>query len=280
MAEYEHYHLGNIIFYNLTIDFNFASIVIVKIGGETVMQEKYSIGEVAKMLDISTRTLRFYDEKGLVKPAYTEENGYRFYEKEQIRQIELILFLKDLGFSLKQIKTLIQDERGSKSLELLLKQQYQENKQKINELTAKQKQIEHLQKIGVLSAALTNFSDITSIMRKEKNLTALRSRLLVWGGLLTLFEIAGIGTALYLYQMKMTTILVIEVVALIAIVFATAWGLSRYYYEQVEYVCPNCGDVFIPSFLTFNLSPHTPKFRKLTCPKCGKKSYCLEICRD
>lgn len=244
------------------------------------MQEKYSIGEVAAMLKVSTRTLRFYDEKGLVKPAYTEENGYRFYEKEQIRQIELILFLKDLGFSLKQIKTLIQDERGSKSLELLLKQQYQENKQKINELTAKQKQIEHLQKIGVLSAALTNFSDITSIMRKEKNLTALRSRLLVWGGLLTLFEIAGIGTALYLYQMKMTTILVIEVVALIAIVFATAWGLSRYYYEQVEYVCPNCGDVFIPSFLTFNLSPHTPKFRKLTCPKCGKKSYCLEICRD
>ena len=206
------------------------------------MQEKYSIGEVAAMLEVSTRTLRFYDEKGLVKPAYTEENGYRFYEKEQIRQIELILFLKDLGFSLKQIKTLIQDERGSKSLELLLKQQYQENKQKINELTAKQKQIEHLQKIGVLSAALTNFSDITSIMRKEKNLTALRSRLLVWGGLLTLFEIAGIGTALYLYQMKMTTILVIEVVALIAIVFATAWGLSRYYYEQVEYVCPNCGD--------------------------------------
>ena len=118
------------------------------------MQEKYSIGEVAAMLEVSTRTLRFYDEKGLVKPAYTEENGYRFYEKEQIRQIELILFLKDLGFSLKQIKTLIQDERGSKSLELLLKQQYQENKQKINELTAKQKQIEHLQKIGVLSAAL------------------------------------------------------------------------------------------------------------------------------
>ena len=47
------------------------------------MQEKYSIGEVAAILEVSTRTLRFYDEKGLVKPAYTEENGYRFYEKEQ-----------------------------------------------------------------------------------------------------------------------------------------------------------------------------------------------------
>lgn len=157
------------------------------------MQEKYSIGEVAAMLEVSTRTLRFYDEKGLVKPAYTEENGYRFYKKEQIRQIELILFLKDLGFSLKQIKTLIQDERGSKSLELLLKQQYQENKQKINELTAKQKQIEHLQKIGVLSAALTNFSDITSIMRKENKMTVLRRKMWLYIIMWIVVELIGIS---------------------------------------------------------------------------------------
>ena len=59
-----------------------------------------------------------------------------------------------------------------------------------------------------------------------------------------------------------------------------AIALSKYYYDNVEYVCPNCGDVFIPSFLAFNLAPHTPKFRKLTCPKCGKRSYCLEISRE
>lgn len=271
MAEYEHYHLGNIIFYNLTIDFNFASIVIVKIGGATVMQEKYSIGEVAKMLDISTRTLRFYDEKGLVKPAYTEENGYRFYEKEQIRQIELILFLKELGFALKQIKMLIQDERGSQSLELLLKQQYQENKQKIKELTAKQKQIEHLQKIGVLSAALTNFSDITSIMRKENKMTVLRRKMCLYIIMLIIFELISISL---MYALRLNASIVIVIVVLGAIMF------SKYYYDRVEYVCPNCGDVFIPSFLAFNVAPHTPKFRKLTCPKCGKKSYCLEISRE
>lgn len=233
------------------------------------MQEKYSIGEVATMLEVSTRTLRFYDEKGLVKPAYTEENGYRFYEKEQIRQIELILFLKELGFSLKQIKTLIQDERGSKSLELLLKQQYQENKKKISELTAKQKQIEHLQKIGVLSDALTNFSDITSIMRKENKMTVLKMWLyiIIW----IIFELIGISL---MYALRLNASIVIVIAVLGAIMF------SKYYYDRVEYVCPNCGEVFIPSFLTFNLAPHTPKFRKLTCPKCGKKSYCLEISRE
>lgn len=235
------------------------------------MQEKYSIGEVAAMLEVSTRTLRFYDEKGLVKPAYTEENGYRFYEKEQIRQIELILFLKDLGFSLKQIKMLIQDQRGKQSLELLLKQQYQENKQKIKKLTAKQKQIEHLQKIGVLSAALTNFSDITSIMRKENKMTTVRRKILIFLIMLIIIELIGISL---MCALRLSPIIVIVIAVLGAVFF------SKYYYDRVEYVCPNCGNIFIPSFLAFNLAPHTPKFRKLTCPKCGKKSYCLEISRE
>lgn len=235
------------------------------------MQEKYSIGEVAAMLKVSTRTLRFYDEKGLVKPAYTEENGYRFYEKEQIKQIELILFLKDLGFSLKQIKMLIQDQRGKQSLELLLKQQYQENKQKIKELTAKQKQIEHLQKIGVLSATLTNFSDITSIMRKENKMTTVRRKILIFLIMLITIELISISL---MYALRLSPIIVIVIAVLGAVFF------SKYYYDRVEYVCPNCGNIFIPSFLAFNLAPHTPKFRKLTCPKCGKKSYCLEISRE
>lgn len=73
-----------------------------------------------------------------MRPAYTERNGYRFYEKDQIRQLELILFLKELGFSLKQIKILIQDEHGNQSLELLLKEQYQDNQRKMDEISKKQ----------------------------------------------------------------------------------------------------------------------------------------------
>lgn len=98
------------------------------------MSERYTIGEAAKKLQVSTRTLRFYEEKDLVRPAYTERNGYRFYEKDQIRQLELILFLKELGFSLKQIKILIQDEHGNQSLELLLKEQYQDNQRKMDDI--------------------------------------------------------------------------------------------------------------------------------------------------
>lgn len=244
------------------------------------MSERYTIGEAAKKLQVSTRTLRFYEEKDLVRPAYTEENGYRFYEKDQIRQLELILFLKELGFSLKQIKMLIQDEHGNQSVELLLKEQYQENQRKIEEISKKQAQIKYLQKIKLSRAVLTNHSGITDITRKENRLSALRDKMLVFGGLLSIIEILGIGIAFYLYHLNQITSFVIEVLALVVIIFMMALGLSRYYYDHVEYVCPNCGDVFIPSFLAFNLAPHTPKFRKLTCPKCGKRSYCLEISRE
>lgn len=236
------------------------------------MPERYTIGEVAKKLQVSTRTLRFYEEKDLVRPAYTEENGYRFYEKDQIRQLELILFLKELGFSLKQIKMLIQDEHGSQSLELLLKEQYQENQRKIDEISKKQAKIEHLQKIKLLPDVLTNYSGITDIMRKENRLSALRRKMIFWCILLILGELIGISL-LYVFKVQMS-------VAVIGITVVGAIALAKYYYDHVEYVCPNCGDVFIPSFLAFNLAPHTPKFRKLTCPKCGKRSYCLEISRE
>ena len=244
------------------------------------MPETYTIGEVAKKLQISTRTLRFYEEKDLVRPAYTKENGYRFYTEEQIRQIELILFLKELGFSLKQIKMLIQDEHGSQSLELLLKEQYQGNQRKIDEISKRQAQIKHLQEIKLSRAVLTNHSGITDIMRKENRLSALRGKMVIFGMLLTIIEILGIGTAFYLYHLSRITSFIIEVLALVIIIFMMAVGLSQYYYDSVAYVCPNCGEVFVPSFLTFNLAPHTPKFRKLTCPKCGKRSYCLEISRE
>ena len=236
------------------------------------MPERYTIGEAAKKLQVSTRTLRFYEEKDLVRPAYTEENGYRFYSEEQIRQIELILFLKELGFSLRQIKMLIQDKHGGQSLDLLLKEQYQENQRKIDKLSKKQRKIEHLQKIKLSRVVLTNHSGIKDIMRKENRLSALRRRMCFLGILLILGELIGISI-LYDFKVQMS-------VEVIGITVVGAIALSKYYYDNVEYVCTNCGDVFIPSFLTFNLAPHTPKFRKLTCPRCGKRSYCLEIIRE
>lgn len=68
---------------------------------------EYTVKRVAELSGISVRTLHYYDEVGLLKPAYYGVNGYRFYTKEQLLVLQQILFFKELGFELKQIKRLL-----------------------------------------------------------------------------------------------------------------------------------------------------------------------------
>jgi DNA-binding transcriptional MerR regulator/quercetin dioxygenase-like cupin family protein len=67
----------------------------------------YTVKQVAVMSGISVRTLHFYDEMGLLKPAYLGANGYRFYEEVQLLILQQILFYRELGFELKQIKQIL-----------------------------------------------------------------------------------------------------------------------------------------------------------------------------
>src|SRR5204862_1412800 len=67
----------------------------------------YTVKQLAKMSGVSVRTLHFYDETGLLKPAYLGANGYRFYEEPQLLTLQQILFYRELGFELKQIQRIL-----------------------------------------------------------------------------------------------------------------------------------------------------------------------------
>lgn len=67
----------------------------------------HTVKQVAKMSGVSVRTLHFYDEMGLLKPARHGANGYRFYEEAQLLILQQILFYRELGFELKEIKTIL-----------------------------------------------------------------------------------------------------------------------------------------------------------------------------
>ncbi len=69
----------------------------------------YKISDVAKMTNISTRTLRYYDEINLLKPSNTSENGYRMYLSEDLDKLQQILFYKNLGLSLIEINKIVND---------------------------------------------------------------------------------------------------------------------------------------------------------------------------
>ncbi len=69
---------------------------------------KMHIKEFAKLCGVSVRTLHYYDEIGLLKPAFVDEqNGYRFYDEKSLERIQEILFYRELDFPLKSISEIL-----------------------------------------------------------------------------------------------------------------------------------------------------------------------------
>ncbi|HUK91057.1 MAG TPA: MerR family transcriptional regulator [Blastocatellia bacterium] len=81
-----------------------------------------SIGTFAKLGQTSIKTLRFYDEIGLLRPAHVNRfNRYRYYSANQLSELRSIIAYKDMGFSLTEIRTLLSDGRpGGEVLDTLI----------------------------------------------------------------------------------------------------------------------------------------------------------------
>lgn len=67
-----------------------------------------TISQVAELTGVSTRTLQYYDEIGLLKPSELTQSGYRLYNDEALQKLQQILFFKELGFKLKEISEILQ----------------------------------------------------------------------------------------------------------------------------------------------------------------------------
>jgi DNA-binding transcriptional MerR regulator len=69
----------------------------------------YTVKAVADIAGVSVRTLHHYDEIGLLKPAATSGAGYRLYGDKDLQKLQQVLFFKELGFDLKEIKRILSD---------------------------------------------------------------------------------------------------------------------------------------------------------------------------
>ncbi|TNJ66050.1 response regulator [Paenibacillus hemerocallicola] len=126
------------------------------IGGGTV----YTIGEISKIVKTSVDALRYYDEISLLKPVHVEEsNRYRYYSKEQVSQLLLIMELKQYGFSLDAIR------------ELLHNGVYLERQRLKQALFARLQQLEKEKNVLVKTVASV-YRRINEIERDEKGMSA------------------------------------------------------------------------------------------------------------
>ena len=95
----------------------------------------YKIGEFSKIVNIPIRTLRYYDDYGLLKPSVIDNfTGYRYYTEENIIECELIKLLKSLDFTLEEIASY----KDTNDPEIITNKRLEyENKMKLLELKYK-----------------------------------------------------------------------------------------------------------------------------------------------
>ena len=86
------------------------------------MDRYYTAGELAKIAGVSSRTIRYYDEKGILKPCRYSEGDYRLYDKDAVIVLQQILMLKYVGFSLEEIREIIKQDRDTSLKDILEKQ--------------------------------------------------------------------------------------------------------------------------------------------------------------
>lgn len=67
----------------------------------------YTVKQLADLAGVSRRTLHYYDEIGLLHPSSVGENGYRYYDEEAVLRLQQILFFRELGFSLDDIRDIV-----------------------------------------------------------------------------------------------------------------------------------------------------------------------------
>lgn len=100
------------------------------------MSTYFTIGEVSKLFNLPIKTLRYYDEKGILKPTYiNERTNYRYYSREQFMSIDIIKYCKLIGMSLKEIKAFINSDSSIDTMINNMKKQSELLENKIKELS-------------------------------------------------------------------------------------------------------------------------------------------------
>ena len=233
---------------------------------------KYTTGEIAKLCGVSVRTVQYYDSRNILIPSELSEGGRRLYSENDLKRMRIICFLREAGLPINSISELFNEEYPEKIISVLLDQQEQILREEIAE---GQKKLSIIETIKRELKEIENFSvesigDIAHIIKQNNNLAKMR-----WITVLTGIPV----TALQWTSLVLWITHGLWWLFAIWVCVAIPWGIivSIYYYKHVAYICPECHEIFRPRFKEMFWAYHTPKMRRLTCPKCGRKGLCVEV---
>lgn len=233
---------------------------------------EYTTGEMAKLCNITVRTVQYYDTRNILVPSRLSDGGRRLYSQEDLQKLKVICFLRQLGLSINSIGEILEEESPENVISLLLSQQINSLEEEISEKQLQLNSIKELTKElnEINDFSVKSISDVAYIMKNKKQLRKVRGIVLAVGILMDIVEVAtfviGITKGIW-YPF---------IIGMIAVIIAGVL-ISAYYFNSVKYICPHCHTVFKPKFKEAFFAFHTPKARKLKCPNCGHKGYCVEV---
>ena len=236
---------------------------------------RYTTGELAKLCGVTVRTVQYYDTRGILIPTELSEGGRRLYSEDDLKRMKIICFLRELGLSIDSISQLLSEDDPGSVISLLLEQQEQALQEEISEREEKRRKLEDLRAglKNVKEFSVESIGDIAYTMTNKKKLKKVRRTMLLTGLPISVLQ----WVSIVLWVIKGFWWLFV-IWAVIAIPYGIL--ISRYYFKRVAYICPQCHTVFRPTFKEAFFANHTPAARKLTCPSCGHRGFCVEVARE
>ncbi len=229
---------------------------------------KYTTGELAKLCNVSVRTVQFYDIKGLLPPTELSEGGRRLYNDDDLRKFQLICTLKAIGLSLSSIKNVLESELSGKILTILLDEQA---KILAGEIDERQKQLEMITIIrdsihGKAIIPVNIINDIEDIIKKKDKIRNKKMLAMIYV-VVGIAAVSGFSFMLWLVASRIWWGLAVYISTAII-------GLSISVKDNV-FICPQCGSVFKPSLIRAVFSTGDHRVRWMTCPECGHRDWCI-----
>lgn len=236
----------------------------------------YTTGEVAKLCGVSVRTVQYYDTRKLLIPSGLSEGGRRLYSDEDLKKMKIICFLRETGLSINSISELLSEDDPGNVIDAMLEQQEKALNDEIDERKEKLYILDNirqeLKRVEPDNFSISNIGDVAYIMENKKNLTKTRVIMIIIGIIMDIIEITTL-------VIGFTKGLWWPFAIGFSIVIILAIFVSIFYFKSVAYICPNCHEIFEPRIKDSIFAMHTPRTRRLICPCCNKKEFCVEVYR-
>ena len=231
----------------------------------------YTTGEMAKLCNVTVRTVQFYDTKGILHPSGLTVGGRRIYNDDDLRKFQLICMLKGIGLSLSAIKNVMESELSGKILTILLDEQVGNLTSEIKE---RQKQLEMIKAIkeSICNEAVipaNTILDIEDMMEKKNKVQGKKTLMIVY---------LGVGVACVLGLWLLIWLIWSQIWwAVVVYGFFSIFGLSlsAFMLKEMEFICPGCNTAFKPPLRRAFFSTGSHEVRWATCPECKYTGWCV-----